>query len=159
MTTSLKIVCDADNKGEMEFLEVLCTEVVTALVKLGIHYNVWVTPTMTEINREDFLGVLKPHHTLWRRLVIIIHKIIYFSFTVLDIYNKYIYIFFTGDGNLWGIVWSTVLADNYDTSVRWKAVRGSFTQHVLMRILPRNIIVHGHLCLKFLMLHLITTLR
>ena len=68
MTTSLKIVCDADNKGEMEFLEVLCTEVVTALVKLGIHYNVWVTPTMTEINREDFLGVLKPHHTLWRRL-------------------------------------------------------------------------------------------
>ena len=101
MTTSLKIVCDADNKGEMEFLEVLCTEVVTALVKLGIHYNVWVTPTMTEINREDFLGVLKPHHTLWRRLVIIIHKIIYFSFTVLDIYNKYIYIFFTGDGNLW----------------------------------------------------------
>ena len=83
------------NKGEMEFLDVLCTEVVNALVKLGIslHCNVWVTPTMTEINREDFLGVLKPHHTLWRRLVIIIHNNIYFSFTVKDIYNKYIYFF------------------------------------------------------------------
>ena len=92
--TSMKSL-GSNNKGEMEFLDVLCTAMANALVKLGIslHCNVWETPLMTEINHEDFLGVLKPHHTLWRRLVIIIHYNIYISFTAMDFYNKYIYIF------------------------------------------------------------------
>ena len=79
----------------MEFLDVLCTAVANALVKLGIslHCNVWETPTMTEINREDFPGVLKPHHTLWRRLVIIIHYI-YISLSLRRIFIINIYIFF-----------------------------------------------------------------
>ena len=124
------------NKGEMEFLDVLCTAVANALVKLGIslHCNVWETPTMTEINHEDFLGVLKPHHTLWRRLVIIIHYNIYISLSLRRIFIINIYIFFTSDGNFSGIM--SVFTDNYDTCVRWKAGRRSFTQHVLMRILP-----------------------
>ena len=124
------------NKGEMEFLDVLCTAVANALVKLGIslHCNVWETPTMTEINHEDFLGVLKPHHTLWRRLVIIIHYNIYISLSLRRVFIINIYIFFTGDGNFSGIMWSTVFTDNYDTCVRWTAC---ITAHFA---------VYGHLC-------------